>query len=137
MPHMDGILKKMQPGIDKALKGTKHPEDMKTLEPKIHQVILSLQPEFEKDAKDTRPFVEVMKDLKHKINEDFKDLMVDLEKVWEDMGPGLDEAMEVLVAGLMMGAAVNAMTSYPNIIFPFLLGDAIGSSISVQERGKR
>jgi hypothetical protein len=113
MPHMDGILKKMRPGIDKALKGMKHPEDIKTLEPKIHQVILSLQPEFEKDAKDTGPFVEVMKDLRHKINEGFE---VDLEKVWEDMRLGLDETMEDLVDGLMMGAAVNAMTSYPKLI---------------------
>jgi hypothetical protein len=102
MPHMEGILKKMQPGIDKALQTIKHPEDLKLLEPKIHQVILSLQPEFKKAVKGLRPVGEVLNVIKHKFNEGFEDLKDDLKKVWENVKPGLDEAMDIFATDVFL-----------------------------------
>jgi hypothetical protein len=81
--------------LTKAIKGMKHPEDLKTLQPKVDQVMKSLQPEFEKAAKDTRPREVVMKELKPKVDKAFSGLKPQLSKVWDDFKSGLYKAGEV------------------------------------------
>ena len=106
----DDILNKMKPGVGKAVKGMKHPEDLKTLKPKINQAMKTLQPEFDKAAKDTRPREVVMKELKPKVDKAFEDIKPQLSKVWNDIKSGLYKAAGV--ADKMVEAPIMAIALF-------------------------